>query len=143
MAKSRLMRSALGILGLGLLGVTVTACGFTAQYFTPPPSTTTLMLGWERRFSLDWTVTPAPDGSSRVEGYVNSLDGERAMSLRVMARAVDAQGHVVGQQIAWVPEGVPAFSRTYFAVPRLPQAESYVVTVWDFTLFQSPSNFTR
>jgi len=139
MGRQRLTRSALWVLGLGLVAVTAPGCGFTAQYLTPPPSTATLMAGWERRFSLDWTVTPAPDGSSQVAGYVNSLDGERAMSLRVMARAVDSQGHVLGQQIAWVPEGVQGFSRAYFVVPRLPQAESYVVTVWDFTLFQSGS----
>jgi hypothetical protein len=127
------------MLGLGLLGVATTGCGVTERYFTPSSSTTTLMAGWEYRFGLDWTVFPAADGSSRVEGYVNSLAGERAMSLRVMARAIDSQGQVVGQQIAWIPEGVPAFSRTYFAVPRLPQAESYVVTVWDYTLFQGPT----
>jgi len=139
MGRRRLTRSALAMLGLGLLGLTTTACGFIAHYFTPPPSTTTLMTGWEHRFALDWTVTPGPDGSSRVEGYVSNLNGERAMSLRVMARAVDAQGQVLGQQIAWVPDGAPGFSRAYFVVPHLPRAESYVVTVWDYTLFQGPT----
>ena len=137
MGKPCLVRSAFSILALGLLGLATGACG-VLHYFTPPSSTTTLMTGWERRFTLDWTVTPQDDGSSRVEGYVSNLDGERATSLRVMARAVDSQGQVRGQQIAWVPEGVGGFGRAYFIVLRLPKADGYVVTVWDYTLFQAP-----
>jgi hypothetical protein len=137
MARSSL-RAALPILGLGLLGLTTAACGVT-QYFTPPSSTTTLMAGWEHRFALDWTATAQGDGSSRVEGYVSNINGERAISLRVMARAVDSRGQVLGQQIAWVPEGIGAFSRAYFIIPGLPKADGYVVTVWDYSLFQAPT----
>jgi hypothetical protein len=139
MAKFSLMRSVFPILSLGLLCLTTAACGVLAKYFTPPPATTTLMAGWEHRFALDWTVTPQHDGSSLVQGYVSNLNGERAISLRVMARGVDSQGQMRGQQIAWVFGGVPGFSRTYFNIPQVPQTDSYVVTVWDYTLFQAPT----
>ena len=129
----------LSALGLALLVLVTAACSFTERYFTPSPSTTTLMAGWEHRFALEWTVVAGPDGSRRVEGYVSNLDGERAQSLRLMARASDAQGQVLGQQIAWVPTGLVGFGRAYFVIPRLPEAEVYVVSVWDYSLFQSPT----
>jgi hypothetical protein len=134
--KSRSIPSALG---LGLLVVVTAACGVTTRYFTPPPSTTTLMAGWERRFTVEWTVTPEHNGFRRVEGHVSNLDGERAQSLRLLARAVDSQGQVQGQQITWVQGGLGGFGRANFVIPRLPEANSYVVTVWDYSLFQSPS----
>jgi len=47
---------------------------------------------------------------------------------------------VVGQRIQAIPGGVGGFGRAYFTVPNLPQANSYRVSVWDYTWFQSPGD---
>jgi len=81
----------------------------TSPSLTPSDSTTTLMLGWEHWFKLDWSVESDPGGGRRIRGYVTNTSGEAAEPLRLLAQALDASGAVVGQQIAWVPEGVGGF----------------------------------
>ena len=46
-------RSFFALARLGLIAVTVTACGAASGYLTPSGSTTTLMAGWERHFLID------------------------------------------------------------------------------------------
>ena len=126
---------------LGLL-VTVmltmsTAC---ATYGPSPSTTTTLMSGWEYHFSIDWTAAEQTQSSRKVSGYIYSNHGERATSLRVLALAIDPAGAVVGHRIAYVPGGVGGFGRVYFEVPNLPVAQSYRVSVWDYTWFQAPGS---
>jgi hypothetical protein len=124
----------------GLIALAVTACGTTSGYLVPSGSTTTLMAGWERRFTLDWAVEPEQGEVRRVRGYVTSRDGESAEPVRVLAQALDSAGAIVGQRIAWVPGGVNGFQRAYFEVPHLPPAASYRVSVLDYDLLQSPGN---
>jgi len=108
---------------------------------TPPQSmtTTTLMAGWEHHFTIEWAAAEQSPGARKVRGYVYNQNGESATSLRVLAQALDPMGAVVGQRIAYVPGGVGGFGRSYFEVPSLPVAESYRVSVWDYTWFQAPS----
>ena len=95
------------------------------------------MWGWERHFSLEWTVESEKGGGRRVTGYVTNHHGEFALSVRLLAQALDQSGAVVGQRIEWIPSGVTGFSRAYFEVPRLPAADTYRVTVWAYTWLQS------
>ena len=132
-------RSIVAVARLGLIAVAVTACGTASSYLTPSGSTTTLMAGWEYRFKLEWSVDPEPDGNRRIRGYIASQYGERAEAVRVLGQALDASGAVVGPRIAYVPGGVPGFARVYFEIPHLPPADHYRVSVWDYTLNQSPS----
>jgi hypothetical protein len=97
------------------------------------------MAGWEQKFALEWTVAPEPGGAQRIQGYVVSRYGQHAEPFRVLGRALDGSGAVVGQRIVWVPSGVPGFGRAYFSIPRLPAADRYVVTVWDYTIVDSES----
>jgi hypothetical protein len=125
--------------GIGLLAVVV-ACGITTDGAAAGkinPSVTTLMAGWEQKFTLEWNVTPEPDGTQRVRGYVVSRYGQRAEPVRVLARALDGAGGVVGERIVWLPGGVPGFGRAYFEVPHLPAADHYLVTVWDYSIVES------
>jgi len=125
----------------GLIVVTAAACATTGA--EPPLSssaTTTMMYGWERHFALEWTAEPQRIDTRRVSGYVYNRNGENALSLRVLAQALDASGAVVGQRIQAVPGGVGGFGRAYFTVPNLPEANSYRVSVWDYTWFQSPGD---
>jgi ABC-type glycerol-3-phosphate transport system substrate-binding protein len=126
---------------LGLLIVSIatltTACAGTGA--TPPLSmtTTTLTAGWEQHFTVEWAAAEQSQSSRKLTGYVYNRNGEFAISLRVLAQAVDAGGAVVGQRIAYVPGGVGGYGRAYFEVPNLPASATYRVSVWDYTWFQS------
>ena len=76
------------------------------------------------------------NGARRVSGYVYNRHGEYALDLRLLAQALDPSGAVIGQRIAWVPGGVGGSGRAYFEVPNLPPANSYRVSVWDYTWAQ-------
>lgn len=130
-------RAILAVTRLAVIMVAMTACGTASSYLTPSGSTTTLMAGWDRWFKLEWSVERGGGGTNRITGYITSQYGEGADSVRVLAQALDASGAVVGQQIAWVPGGVGGFSHRYFEVPRLPVANRYQVSVWDYSFRQA------
>jgi len=126
-----------------LIGPIVTlaaACAGTGA--APPPGTgyNTLMSGWEHHFRIEWAAAEQSPTTRRVTGYVYNQNGEFATSLRVLAQAVDSAGTVVGQRIGYVPGGVGGFGRAYFVVSNLPVADSYRVSVWDYTWFQAPKD---
>jgi hypothetical protein len=118
---------------LGVMVVAMTACVTSSSYLSPTESNTTLMAGWEQHFTLEWTAEPEPGNARRLTGYIYNRHGEPATAVRVLAQALDPAGAVLGQRIEWVPEGVNGFGRTYFLVPHLPAANTYRVTIWDYT----------
>src|SRR5262249_58034219 len=66
-----------------------------AQLDAPLPlsmTSTTLTAGWERHFSFEWAAAEQGQGSRKVAGYVYNHNGEYAITLRVLAQAVDAGG---------------------------------------------------
>jgi hypothetical protein len=126
-------------LGL-LITVMVTMSAACASYGPSPSTTTTLMSGWEHHFSIDWTAAEQSQSSRKVSCYVYNHNGEYATHLRVLAQAIDPAGAVVGNRIAYVPGGVGGFGRVYFEVPNLPVAQSYRVSIWDYTWFQAPGS---
>jgi hypothetical protein len=128
----------LGLLS-GLIVTTAAACATAAA----PPTTsgyTTLMAGWEYHFKIDWTAAEQGPTTRTVSGYVYNQHGEFATQLRVLAQAIDSTGNVVGQRIGYVPGGVGGFGRAYFVVSNLPVADTYRVSVWDYTWFQAPKD---
>jgi hypothetical protein len=126
----------LGLL-IALIVTLIAACAGTGA--TPPLSmtATTLTYGWEQHFAVEWAAVEQSQSSRKVSGYVYNRHGEIAITLRVLAQAVDAGGAVVGQRIAYVPGGVGGLGRAYFEVPNLPATASYRVSVWDYTWLQS------
>jgi len=130
---------AVAALVAGLFAV-VLACGIAtdgAAADKVPPSVTTLMAGWEQKFILEWAVAAEPEGTRRIRGYVVSRYGQRAEPMRVLGRALDRAGDVLGERIEWIPGGVSGFGRAYFEIPHLPTADRYLVTVWDYTIVES------
>ncbi|PYM93825.1 MAG: hypothetical protein DME04_09765 [Candidatus Rokuibacteriota bacterium] len=124
---------------VGLIVLTSAACATTGD--EPPLSsstTTTLVYGWERHFRLEWAAEPERGGARQLSGYLYNTNGETATTVRVLAQALDPAGAVVGQRIQAIPGGVGGFGRVYFTVPSLPEANSYRVSVWDYTWFQAP-----
>jgi hypothetical protein len=126
-----------GLAALGLMLASATPGDALWSHPVPSGPTETLMLGWERHFSLEWSVEPTRHQTNRIAGYVINHDGENVDHMRVLAQAVDASGSVIGKRIAWVPGGVNAFGRGYFEIRDLPSADRYRVTVWDYDLIQS------
>ncbi len=124
---------------VGLIAIVLTACGLTTHYPAPSGPMTTLIPGWERFFTIQWTVEPEREGSRRLDGYVYHHYGEYAADLRLLVQSLDASGGVVDQRIIWVPGGVGGFGRAYFDVRHLPASAHYQVFVWDYHLIQGAS----
>lgn len=122
---------------LGLIAVVVSACATWGDPLTSRTEYNTLVPGWESKFTLDWKVEPAKDGTSRLYGQVSSHYGQYASPFRVLGMAVDSSGKVIGQRIEWVPGGVPGFTQVYFEIDHMAAAASYKVTVWDYTFIEA------
>jgi len=126
---------------LGLVAIMiVSTCAACATTPEPRTTATTLMSGWEQHFSIEWAAVEQGSTVRTVRGYVSSQHGEFATNLRVLAQAIDSDGEVVGQRIAYVPGGVGGFGRGYFEVPNLPASPNYRVSVWDYSWFQAPNS---
>jgi hypothetical protein len=127
-----------------LIGLIVTLSAACATSGAAPPAGrtqyNTLMSGWEKHFRIDWTAAEQGPSTRTVSGYVYNQNGEFATQLRVLAQAVDSSGAVIGQRIGYVPGGVGGFGRAYFVVSNLPVADTYRVSVWDYTWFQAPKD---
>ena len=126
-----------GVAALGMIVMSAAACSALGNHPVPSGPTDTLILGWERHFTLDWSVESTPRQTNRIAGYVTNHYGGYADRMRVLAQAVDASGTVIGKQIAWVPGGVNGFGRAYFEIGDLPPSDRYRVTVWDYDVLQS------
>jgi len=115
---------------VSLIAAMTAACAGTGA---SPPLTmtdTTLMSGWEQHFTIEWRAE-----QGRFTGYVYNHKGEYAEDVRLLAKALDPAGAVIGQHIALV--GGVGRSGAYFEVPDLPAASSYRVSVWDYTWVNS------
>jgi hypothetical protein len=96
-----------------------------------PPDVTTLMSGWEQRFSLEWTVR-SPSGLG-----VPALPARDVAAQPLLVQALDASGAMVARRIWAIPGGVAGGQRACFEIPDLPPAHEYRVFVWDYSLIQS------
>ena len=123
---------------LGLAALGTSACAsMNSPAITPSATTTTLMQGWDHWFKLEWSTDREPGGDTRIRGYITNEYGEAAEPLRLLGQALDASGALVGQRIAWVPEGVGGYERAYFEIRHLPAADHYRVSVWDYSRSQA------
>ena len=127
-----MMRSISAVVRVGLVAVVLAGCAaVTMEYPKPYGSMTTLIPGWERYFTLQWTAEPEHRGSRRLDGYVYNRYGEYAADVRLLVQARDASDAIVDQRIVWVPAGVGGFDAGH-----LPPADHYQVFVWDYRLIQ-------
>jgi hypothetical protein len=104
------------------MAAAVSACAATGNPLTQTTEYDTLMPGRESKFSIEWKVEPEPDGTSRLSGRIASHYGEYASPFRVLGKALDSSGKVLGQRIEWVPGGIPGFAQVYFEIGHLPAA---------------------
>jgi hypothetical protein len=120
----------------GLIALAITACATGGDQFAPSASFTTLMPGWESKFSVDWKVTPATDGSQLIFGRVTSHYGQYADPFLLLGQALDSSENLVSQRVERVPGGVPGFNSTYYEISRMAAADHYRVTVWAYSLVE-------
>jgi hypothetical protein len=131
-----LSASMLALARLGFIAFAVTACATGGDQLSPSASFTTLMPGWESKFSVEWKVTPVKDGSRLLFGRVTSRYGQYAEPMILLGQALDASENVVSQRVERVPGGVPGFNSTYFEISRLAAADHYKVTVWAYSFIE-------
>jgi len=123
---------------VGLLALVLSGYAPGAHAAVPSGSITTLMPGWERFFTIQWTVSSERAGSRELDGYVANQYGHYAREMRLLVRSLDASGAVIDQRIVWMPTGVGGFGRAYFDVRHLPAADHYRVDVWDYSINEAP-----
>ena len=105
----------------------------------PSETLTTLSPGAEQWFKIDWEAVPRPDGTVRLEGFINNTYGTAAR-VRLLAQALDPSGKVIGQKLWWL-DTVPGFGRVSYQIPGVPRADHYRVTVWSYTRIESDDIF--
>jgi len=136
-AMGKAFRSLFAIARLSLLAVVVGACATGGTGGIAPTATfTTLMPGWESKFSVDWSVAPGRDGTQIVYGRVHSHYGQFAEPFILLAQALDTSNNLVSQRVERVPGGVPGFNSTYYEISRMAAADHYKVTVWSYTFLE-------
>ena len=86
--------------------------------------------GWEQYFSVTWDASQR-HGRAEVEGYVGNTSPYDITNVRVLVDSLDANGHLVAQQIGWVPGELRGGSHRYFEVPVAPAA-AYRVRVFSY-----------
>lgn len=129
-------RMTFGCAALALILVSTPVWGF-GRHPVPQGPTDTLMLGWERQFTLEWSPEPAPHQTNRIAGYVINHSGHGVDHMRVLAQAFDTSGALIGKRMAWVVGGVSPFGRASFEIGDVPAASRYRVTVWDHDTIES------
>ena len=77
-------RSIVRLLGTGLFALGLAACW--SDSLTPSASVTTLTTGWEKHFTVEWTVESQPGGVT-LRGSVTGSHGARAEPMRLLPAA--------------------------------------------------------
>lgn len=106
--------------------------GLASQHLVP------LVAGWERFFTLSWSVSEVR-GQPVVDGYISNDFGFSAMKVRLLAEGLDEAGRVVSQQVSWLGTELAAGTRQYFEIPIRQRASSYRVSVFAYDWLQSAS----
>jgi len=79
-------------------------------------------------FRVEWSASETSTGV-RLQGWVYNDSRYTVTNVRLHIESMDGEGRATAQTFRWVFGDVPAGGRTDFAVPELPVAPSYRVTV--------------
>ena len=125
-------RRSIGLVAALVLAVGAAGCG------SLKPAPDKLEVGEGGSIHAEWTVDEPRFNEPRVSGYVVNTSYYFATRVRVLVEALDRQGNVTAQRVAWVLGGVTAGNRTYFEVRQLPPADRYRVSVPDYAWREKP-----
>jgi hypothetical protein len=105
----------------------------------PSETVTTLSPDAEHWLKIDWEAVPRPDGTVRLEGFLQNTHGT-AVRVRLLAQALEPSGKLIAQKLWWL-DTIPGFGRVSYRIPGLPRADHYSVTVWSYTRIESDDIF--
>jgi hypothetical protein len=107
---------------------------------TPVPAAdgplTTLMVGWERYFTLSWTVEERK-GKPVVIGKIYNNWGLAAANMRLLVDELDANGQIVDQKLGWLGFTLTPGTTAPFEVPVAHATPNHRVSVFAFDWVQA------
>jgi hypothetical protein len=120
-----------------LLAVLVAGCATAA----PQGPLVPLIGGWEHYFKLEWALGERR-GHPIIWGYLLNDWGMAAARVRILVDALDGEGRLVAQQVAWVgPRVITPGTRVYFETPVPAPADAYRVSVFSYDWIDEPSRW--
>lgn len=123
--------SLLLVAGLALAGVGLRTATFQAPTRVTAPASDPVAAQY---FRVEWTVSPARNGQSRITGYVYNDWWGPAENVVLRINELDASGKLIAAVGRPLVESITPHDRLYFDV-QVPRAASYDVGVsmFDFT----------
>src|SRR5919108_1922468 len=98
---------------LSLALVLLSACAVPASN---PGPLSTLVVGWEQFFDLTWTVGLSR-GRPVVSGRIYNKWNFAAANMRLLVDELDANGHIVDQQLGWLGFTLTPGTTAPFEIP--------------------------
>jgi hypothetical protein len=97
---------------------------------------TTLMVGWERYFTLSWTVEERR-GKPVVIGKIYNNWGLAAANMRLLVDELDANGQIVDQKLGWLGFTLTPGTTAPFEIPVAHATPNHRVSVFAFDWVQA------
>ena len=97
---------------------------------------TTLVIGWERYFTLSWTVEEHK-GRPVVIGKIYNNWGFPAANMRLLVDELDANGQIVDQQLGWLGFMLTPGTTAPFEIPVAHATPNHRVSVFAFDWVQT------
>ena len=97
---------------------------------------TTLMVGWERYFTLSWTVEERK-GKPVVIGKIYNNWGLAAANMRLLVDELDANGQIVDQKLGWLGFTLTPGTTAPFEIPVAHATPNHRVSVFAFDWVQA------
>ena len=97
---------------------------------------TTLVIGWERYFTLTWT-TGERAGRPVVTGKIYNNWGFAAANMRLLVDELDASGQIVDQKLGWLGFTLTPGTTAPFEIPVAHATPNHRVSVFAFDWLQA------
>ena len=97
---------------------------------------TTLVIGWERYFTLSWTIGER-GGRPVVTGKIYNNWGFAAANVRLLVDELDASGQIVDQKLGWLGFTLTPGTTAPFEIPVAHATPNHRVSVFAFDWVQA------
>ena len=97
---------------------------------------TSLVLGWERYFTLTWTADQR-NGKPVVIGKIYNNWGFAAANMRLLVDELDANGQILDQQLGWLGFTLTPGTTAPFEIPVAHATPNHRVSVFAFDWVQT------
>ena len=97
---------------------------------------TTLVIGWERYFTLTWTMGER-GGRPVVTGKIYNNWGFAAANMRLLVDELDAGGQIVDQKLGWLGFTLTPGTTAPFEIPVAHATPNHRVSVFAFDWVQA------